>query len=157
MLFCTEGPRGNDGASGPPGKTGSRGGPGPRGPNGDVGPKGERGSKGAPGMEGPLGQKGDPGNDGFPGPRGPPGLPGPPGSPGLASSYDVRVIQTSYGHHITQSFLVLQPAWKPRSGMFGDGPSETGGARMVTPALPGPKGEMGPRGFIGLEIFQERK
>ena len=49
-------------------------------------------------MEGPLGQKGDPGNDGFPGPRGPPGLPGPPGSPGLASSYDVRVIQTSYGH-----------------------------------------------------------
>ena len=134
MLFCTEGPRGNDGASGPPGKTGSRGGPGPRGPNGDVGPKGERGSKGAPGMEGPLGQKGDPGNDGFPGPRGPPGLPGPPGSPGLASSYDVRVIKTTNGHRPKLSCVaagVEAEEWHVRGRPLGDRRHQDGHASLT--------------------------
>ena len=41
--------------------------------------------------------------------------------------------------------------------MFGDSPSEGGGSRMVTPALPGPKGEMGPRGFTGRHIFDPKQ
>ncbi len=54
------------------------------------------------------------------------GPPGPPGSPGLAAGYDVGKGGKKPLSHLffslTHKFIAtFQPAWKPRSGMFGVG------------------------------------